>query len=506
MFSRYLRRCVAAALLVAPAFCGALWPCKVGAVEKPDVLVVICDQWSPRFLSWDNPQVRTPQLDAIAREGLIFDACYTTSPVCMPARVSLVSGLYPHNAGHSIWGNLQDWYLAAADAPMFRDIRAAGYSTAQIGKLHWFSGRAWSKEFQNVDDYHRAVGLDHVIDVSGPPSAAGGGDPYSRYLRERGLLKSVAEDLRERYLSGEFEPRVSVAATKDYHDVFVTDRAVDYIGQHPRDRAMCLVVSLHAPHPPLDAPGEYATMYEPQSLKLPPNVPESFMREKHDIEAPLLRRMLANYLGKISLADHQIGRLVEAMRKRGTWENTLFVFTADHGEMMGAHGALTKGRFYEEAVRVPLVMRLPGTVKSGRTQALAQMMDVYPTIVEAVGGTTTPNRFAVSQWSVATGVRASSRNLTISEIEQRGELSLMARNARYKWWVQGDDEYLFDLQRDPWETKNLANDSENAAVMHELRGEALTHLRTNQLNLAAGGKSKVQRLREEEANKNSSKK
>src|SRR5690349_9959908 len=75
------------------------------AASHPDVLVILTDQWSPRFLSWDNPQVRTPNLDHIAKEGMIFDACYTTSPVCMPARVSLLNGLYPHNAGHGLWGN-----------------------------------------------------------------------------------------------------------------------------------------------------------------------------------------------------------------------------------------------------------------------------------------------------------------------------------------------------------------------------------------------------------------
>src|SRR5271170_5107709 len=87
----------------------------------PDVLVVICDQWNPRYVSWDNPQVRTPNLDGIAHEGMIFDRCYTNSPVCMPARVSLVTGWYPHN--HNLWGNANQYHLPAAMAPMFRDIQ-----------------------------------------------------------------------------------------------------------------------------------------------------------------------------------------------------------------------------------------------------------------------------------------------------------------------------------------------------------------------------------------------
>ena len=106
----------------------------VSAADKPDVLVILADQWSPRYTSWDNKEVRTPHLDSLAREGMIFDACYTTSPVCMPARVSLLTGLYPHNAGHGLWGNAAGYYPQPKDAPMFLDIQRAGWTTAQIGK------------------------------------------------------------------------------------------------------------------------------------------------------------------------------------------------------------------------------------------------------------------------------------------------------------------------------------------------------------------------------------
>lgn len=490
----YRHRLLTAAILATAALGGGATAAV--AAEKPDVLVVLVDQWSPRYLSWDNPQVRTPALDAVAREGMIFDACYTTSPVCMPARTSIVTGLYPHNAGHSIWNNANNWHLAAEPASMFRDIRAAGYSTAQIGKLHWSSGSSWRESFATAEAYNEALGLDFVVNVSGPPSAEGN-DAYCRHLAERGLLKKVAGDIRERLVKWEFEPRASVVDLADYHDVFVTDRAVEYIGKHARDKPLCLVVGLHAPHPPLDAPGEYATMYDPQTLKLPANVPESFVREVHELDAAEMRRMLANYLGKISLADAQIGRLVEAMKRRGTWDEALFVFSSDHGEMMGAHGALTKGRFYEESARVPFVIRWPGHVKAGRTRALAQLMDLYPTIVDAISGKLSPGKFAVSQLPAATGRRPTVRETVLSEIS-RDEQNLMVRDARYKWWTQDGTEYLFDLEADPLEMKNLIGDAQHAELAATMRTKALKHLRTAQVNLAAGSKSKVTRLREEE--------
>ncbi|SKA96759.1 choline-sulfatase [Prosthecobacter debontii] len=468
---------------------------------QPDVLVILTDQWSPRYLSWENPEVKTPNLDRMAKEGMIFDACYTTSPVCMPARISLITGLYPHNGGHSVWGNVGNYATPAEAAPMFRDIRAAGYTTAQIGKLHWSSGAAWKEHHENLEDYYQALGLDVVVDVSGPPDSADARGAYARHLRQKGLLEQVAKDLHDRYVKWEFEPRASVVGVEDYHDVFVADEAVKFIGGQPQEKPLCLVASFHSPHPPLDPPGEFATMYEPEKLTLPANVPPVYLREGHALNHAETREALAAYLGKISLVDRCVGQLIEALKKRGTWDNTLVLFTADHGEMMGAHGYLTKGRFYEESARVPLVIRWPGQVQAGRTKAPAQMMDVYPTIVEAIGGELSPGRFAVSQLPVAMGKKKAVRRVAVSEIGTVAPLRVMARDGRYKWWAEEDKEFLFDLDTDPLEMTNLAELPEHRETLQHMREEMLLHLRSSQLNLSAGYKPKVQRLREAEKKK-----
>ena len=483
------------ALVLALVFCGASF-----ATPKPaDVLIILTDQWSPRYLSWDNPQVRTPNLDRLAHEGMIIDACYSTSPVCLPSRISLITGLFPHNAGHSVWGNVSSYHVPPEAAPMFRDISQAGCTTAQIGKLHWMGGPGWRQEFKTIADYNKALGLDFVLDVSGPPDSPADSSPYARYLDQKGLLKDVAKDLHDRYINWEFEPRASVVQPEDYHDTFVTRSAVEFVATQPKDKPLCVVVSLHSPHPPLDAPGQYATMYDPESLTLPANVPEPVRREGHVIDHPALRKILANYLGKISLADDNIGRLVEAFKARGTWDNTLCLFTADHGEMMGAHEAFTKGRFYEESVRVPLVIRWPGQVKTGRTSALAQMSDVYPTVVEALGGTLSPGRFAKSLLPVATGKAEKVRDLAVSEIGTSPPLRMMARDAKFKWWAEETREYLFDMTADPLEMHNLIGDPAHHEDASHMREQMLTFLRTTQVNLSEGYKSKVTRLREAEA-------
>lgn len=469
------------------------------AAERPDVLVILTDQWNPRHVGWDNPDARTPNLDRIAGEGMIFDACYTASPICMPARVSLVTGLYPHNHGHALWNNATGYYMEPGTAPMFRDIRRAGYTTAQIGKLHWNSGAAWKRGFKDAAAYYEALGLDRVIDISGPPDSENANDVYSQRMRELDLLSALASDVKRRYMNWEYEPRASVVKPEDYHDVFVTGLAADFIREQAKDKPMCLVVSLHSPHPPLDAPGEFATMHDPQSLTLPANVPESFGRDGRTIDRAEVRRILANYLGKMALVDHCVGRLVEAMRARGTWDNALVIFTADHGEMMGSHGALSKGRFYEESGRVPLVIRWPGRVKPGRTAALAQMMDVYPTIVEAIGGELTPGRFARSLLPVATGRQDSVRDLVIGEIGKAAPLDIMARDARFKYWADRRGEHLFDMRGDPLEMRNLATDPGHRGALDEMRQKLLTHLRSTQVNFGEGYKGKVHRMREAEA-------
>lgn len=471
------------------------------AAPKPDVLVILTDQWNPRYVSWDNPQVKTPHLDRIAREGMVFDACYTSSPVCMPARVSLITGLYPHNQGHALWGNASGYRVPVESAPMFRDIQRAGYTTAQMGKFHWSSGPTWRQEYPTIMDYYHALGVDIALDVAGPPDSPKDNSPYSRYLRKLGLLEGVAADLNQRYVQWEFEPRASVVPVEQYHDTFITNAAVEVIRKQPKDKPLCLVVSLHSPHPPLDAPGEFATLYDPATLTLPANVPEQFFREGRVLRHPDVQRLLANYLGKMALVDRCVGLLVEALKARGTWDTAMAVFTADHGEMMGAHGALTKGRFYEESARVPLVIRWPGQVKAGRTKALAQMSDVYPTIVEAIGGELSPGRFATSLLPVATGREDSVRDLAVSEIGSAAPLNMMAREARYKWWVEKDSEYLFDLDADPFEHNNLAPSAEHKDTLNHMRERMLGWLRSTQVNMAEGYKSKVKRLREAEAAK-----
>ena len=147
---------------------------------------------------------------------------------------------------------------------------------------------------------------------------------------------------------------------------------------------------------------------------------------------------------------------------------------------------------------MPLVLRWPGQIKTGRSQAPVQMMDVYPTIVEAVGGQLSPGRFAKSLLPLARGETDRLRPIAVSEIGDAPPLRIMARDERYKYWADEKSEFLFDLQTDPWDQTNLATSAGHQAQLGLMREKLLLHLRSTQVNHAAGAKSKVQRLREAE--------
>ena len=468
-----------------------------GQGDRPDVLFILTDQWNPRCVGYAGDRaVPTPNLDRLAAEGIVFENHYTPCPVCMPARCSLLSGLYPHN--HDFWGNFSNDFLPPEIAPMFRDVREAGYTTAQIGKLHWTGGPAWRRQFDSLDSYYRALGLDVCQDIATPFSTPQGRGPYQDHLREIGRLDAYCRDIAKRIEKGQYAAWPSAVEPEDHNDSFVADRAIDFLKAQPADKPYCLVASFPGPHPPLDAPGRYATLVPPEGINLPPNVAQelTYRGETYDSEA--LRRMRANYYGKMGLIDANLGRIIEALRQRGTWDNTLVVFSADHGEMMGAFGKLSKGRFYEESARVPLLMRWPDRIEPGRrTAALTQLFDVYPTIVEATGGKLSPGHFARSLLPVATGAAEQVRDAAFSEISNRAHFNYMVRTPRYAWWVHSGDEALYDMASDPYQMNNLIASAAHRDVLQEIRVRHLQYFRSTQLNRSAGYRPLMQRMEEE---------
>ena len=461
--------------------------------EKPDIVLFFPDQWNPRFIGFEpGAQVRTPNIDKLAAEGAIFDNCYSPCPVCMPARCCLVSGLYPHNL--NLWGN-GPYYLDPANSRMFHDLKAAGYRTAQIGKVHRFSGDGWRERFDSFEQLIEASGVDYQDKLPTPFSIQKAQGRYRSRLEELGLFEAACADRKERLLANQYMVRPSVLPPEEHPDTLVADRTIEYIENHPTDQPMFLFINFPGPHTPLDACGPYEHMYPPEELSVLPNyVP--FDRDGTHYDEAAVQRMLGSYSGKIAMLDHHIGRIIDALKMRGTWDRTLAFFSSDHGESIGSHGRVSKGIFYEESGRVPLVIRWPGHVPAGkRYTALTSLMDTYASAVDASGGVLSDKHFARSFLPVATGEKASTRNAVFSEIAQRDHLNFMIRDDRHKWFIWKGEEMLFDMDNDPYELHNLAADPAHSAVLARLKERHWEYLRATQINDVSGHPPLVARIR-----------
>ena len=460
---------------------------------QPDILLILTDQWNPRLLGYaGNTRVRTPNLDALAAEGAFFTAAYTQSPVCMPARCSLATGLYPHN--HGYWNNFTGRRLAPELVTLFRDLQTAGYTTAKIGKYHFFN-LEWGEDHREFADYYAALGLDWAQELPTPYMGPYLRNEYTEHLHRLGLFDAYAEDIARRFQDGDFEVVAPSPLPPDAHiDGYVAGQATKYLEAAPTDRPLFLCVSFPGPHTPFDAPHPYADRYRAEEMELAPNVPERFPRQGRtlpdqspDFDRDHVRRAQANYFGKQTHLDDRVGQIVDALRRRGTWDRTLVMFSADHGEYMGSHGRFGKGGFEEESARIPLILRWPGEIAPGQQiSALAQWIDLHATALDAAGATASTPRFGRSLLPLVRGEQAAIHDAVFSEIARQDQPCYMVRTPRYKWFTYGEREFLYDLASDPYEQTNLAGEAARRETQGELRERLRHFLMTTQLNHAAG--------------------
>jgi arylsulfatase A-like enzyme len=311
------------------------------ADKPPNVVFVLADQWRGQAVGYaGNPNVRTPNLDRLADESVNFTNAVSNSPVCSPARASLITGRYP--LSHGVFVN--DVYLNNDAVSIAQAFGRAGYDTAYIGKWH-LDGHGRSafiaRERRQGFDFWRALECTHNYNKS------------YYYADENVKLKWPGYD--------------AVAQTRE---------ACRYIRQHAEDRPFLLFLSWGPPHNPYQtAPAEYRAMYDPDSLALRPNVPPS--------HAAAARTDLAGYYAHISALDACMGEVLEALRACRVQDNTLLVFTSDHGDMLGSQGEQRKQKPWEESIMVPLLLRYPQRLgRTGRQiSSIINTPDIMPTLL-----------------------------------------------------------------------------------------------------------------------------
>lgn len=397
--------------------------------QRPNVLFIMTDQQTVDALSCaGNPHVKTPHLDRLAARGVRFTKSYCTYPLCCPSRASLFASRMPHELGIFANANAE---LAEKGVPTMGELfSASGYETAYSGKWHL---QVPFPAFKNK----KMPGFT-VLPLAGE-------DPHAVAKSEKGKGLTVdpnAADAAIKFLKQPHaKPFLLVASLLNPHDICEYDDE-------------CAALKKMVPADPAQLPPLRANVHATDKL---PSGWEQFARVHADWNDRQWREYLHVYYRLVEIADAEVGRVLAALEQAGLAGNTVVVFTADHGEMMGSHQMCHKQKLYEEAAAVPLIVAPPGAKPGVDTQHLASGLDILPTLLDYAGIAVPASLEGKSLRPLVEGQDVAWRDFVAVECSSAGD-ARMIRTARYKYiaFARGENsELFFDMEKDPGETKNL---------------------------------------------------
>ena len=430
----------------------------------------------------------TPTLNALARRGLRFENCYCAATLCSPSRNSIITGLFPGQ--HGVCGNMGEPIVTELRADTYaRHLQELGYHTAYVGKHHYIDRSGLEYDLVEDDRLLREYGYHHVWQVGDVVDARHGADRFTRHLADRGLLEEWRSKLGAEYVAG--------SDPADTTDGYIGQSAVRYLQSYEGDAPLFLTVGFVGPHGPYWTPEPYASLFAPEEVAEPVGI-RGRVRSGSDLYAAQdlarkaslddratvdrFRRQRAASLGMVAFIDHQIDRLLQVLAERGWLEDTLVVFTSDHGNLLGDHGLEGKRFFHEPVSRVPLLMAGPGMSADRRVgvtvaRELVSGVDLYPTFLDAAGAARPGGDRAREGISVLGLLRGqvAPRPEVFSELGT----AMMVRDAHNKLVYdpeQGGVLELYDLRRDPWELHNLAGSADHRHVEAELVDRMLARM------------------------------
>ena len=410
--------------------------------SQPNILLITTDHFRRDAIGG-----HTPNLRRLAARGTRFERAHTPSPLCGPGRTAIVTGLLPSQNG--VCGNMAEPLREELRADAFPvHLQRAGYRTALVGKHHWIDSYGLERDVTADDEAIRGFGFHDVFQVLDEGEGVHNDDELTHHLRREGRLEQYREAVRTQSGKG----GVCSLPEHDYADRFIADNACRWLESHGGERPWYLNVSFVGPHPPFWHPG--ACEIEPENVPMP-------VIGAEDTEG--LRARRADYLQKCILIDRYIGEILERIDA----ENTLVVFTADHGDMLGDFGVWDKRHFREQSVGVPLVMAGPGVPMDTRrmggrvSRDLVSLLDLYPTFLRAAGldPETAPSfrgrRFGLDLRAIVDPERSEGHDVSYAEL---GTHAMLYDGA---WKLvhdpeQGGTVQLFHLPSDPTEETNLA--------------------------------------------------
>ena len=447
---------------------------------RPNILMVMTDQHRWDAMGCVSDWLATPNIDRIARSGMRFSDAYTNSPVCIPARVSLASGRYPHNTG--VWDNQNKYTMPPETPTWMQALRNHGYSTSVFGKTHL---HPHSGDLRDREHLVRAYGLDHVDEIAGPRATNVARSHMTDRWEAAGVYSAYREDSRERFQNKPWVARPTPVPLEHYADVYVGQQAKAWLQEHEQADPWFCWVSFGGPHEPWDAPEPYASMYDPGAMPAPLQAEQSRsqrprgvldrrLRQRPALEPGDVARLRANYAGNMTLIDDQIGEILRVLEDRGQLDDTVIALVSDHGEMNGDFGLLYKQNFLNPAVRVPFLVKAPGKAAGATSTVPVELMDVGATLLELAGAEPVEGSYAQSLVPVLEDPSRPHREAALSELS--GEVMLATSEWKVALNRNGRIYLLFDLVNDPHEQRNLAGRPEVERIAQDLRKLALERL------------------------------
>jgi len=454
--------------------------------HSPNILLILTDQHHPDFLGYlGHPRLSTPNIDRLAARSRIFRNAYCPSPVCGPARASIFTGRYP--PGH---GMVCNWNPLKGDQTLLTDhLFQAGYYNALVGKLHLTpAGARHGFDWKRLCDGPNATYRSDELTYS----------DYFRYLERT----AFADDPdRAWQAAGESEALPtsdpgfwegwSWVDDEHHHTTWTGREAAGFLSDYKEAQPFFLNLGFFAPHHPYAACEPWDSLYDPDTIELPPSfsaVKESpffdaALKPKQntttDWDEPTWRRIIAKYLGSISHLDREVGRILDALEAAGKADNTLIVFTADHGDNMGDYRMIGKGNHYESSARVPFLISGPG-VKPGEDSRIINTIDLYGTLLDVAGcqrWQDSPENESRSFRSLLDGSSPADRaNETFSIIGNQPEgFNAMLRRDEWKLLRHHSPKHpepTYELLRtsdDVADLRDYATDAESATVFQTMK-------------------------------------
>ena len=469
--------------------------------QKPNILLLFSDQHQANCAGFQgHPDVITPNLDRLAKSGTVFNRAYCQDAICVPSRMSLMTGLYPRRLGVLYNSDRSSVIDEVVSLPSV--LKNNGYYTAAFGKRH-LAGAAdegW--------DYHRG----HIKDETP-------GNSYWEWVEQQGYLDAFQQDWSAefggKHPTADLATRISKLPEEMTMEAFTAQETIKLIrSQKNKDKPFFCWASFYRPHQPYNAQKRFLDMYDyskwgrgtvngdaikkPSTLNQSPDTLPPAFRDWHrggnrvwclnkaTKDEQLFRFYIASYYALVTEIDYHIGRIMQALEEEGLLENTIVIYTSDHGDFVGRHSMVEKcavgHNIYEETLRVPFIVSWPKQIKQGQViEDLVEMFDIYPTLLELADIKLPPAKHGMDATSLAatlTEGKPAKRPYIVSEnwtqatvITRQHKLGIWLKPAGYaeKWDFSSFGDMLFDRKEDPDEIHNRIGDPEYAAVEKQLR-------------------------------------